>query len=294
MKPSVAFARFAGALFFLTLISSPAGAATVSITDDRGKTVSLEQPAQRFIALAPSITELVYAAGAGFKLVGASEYSDYPEAAKNIPRVGNAAHADIERILSLRPDLILAWRSGNHAGEIEKLEQLGLKVFVMEPLRLSDIPRLLRVLGQYAGTPGVADTAARNFEDGLEFLRKAYGGKRPVTVFYEIWHEPLMTVNGEHMISDVLRLCGGVNVFAGVRALTPIVSLESLLAADPQAIISGVSQDMQWRQFGMLGAVRHHRIYFVPAEWMERQSPRMLDGAREICKRLESIRGSKN
>ncbi|HVS27648.1 MAG TPA: cobalamin-binding protein [Burkholderiales bacterium] len=253
----------------------------------------LDQPVQRIIALAPFITELVYAAGAGSKLVGASEYSDYPEAANSIPRVGNAAHIDIERILLLKPDLILGWRSGSHAGELARLEKLGFKVFVMEPVKLADIPRLLRTLGKFAGTRAAAEIAAKDFEDQLESLRERFSGKRPVTVFYEIWHQPLMTINGEHIISDVLKLCGGVNVYANVRPLTPIISIEGLLAEDPEAIISGVSQGELWQPFKMLSAVRRERIFFIPPEWLERQSPRILEGAREICERLDTVRKEK-
>ncbi|MGH8750635.1 MAG: cobalamin-binding protein [Burkholderiales bacterium] len=262
----------------------------LSLADDRGQTVELNLPAQRIIALAPFITELVYAAGAGSRLVGVSAYSDYPDAAKNILHIGDAAQVDIERILELKPDLIVGWRSGSHARELTRLEKLGFKVFVMEPLRLSDIPRLLRALGQLAATEQAAQSAAGDFEHKLELLRKRYSHRRPVSVFYEIWHQPLMTVNGAHMISDALQLCGGVNVFAGVRPLTPIVSIESLLAADPQVIISGVAQEQEWRQFGMLSAVRRQRIFFVPPEWLGRQSPRILDGAREICQRLDKVR----
>lgn len=252
--------------------------------------VALDQPAQRIIALAPSITELVYAAGAGSKLVGVSEYSDYPEAAKNIPRVGDAAHIDIEHILLLKPDLILGWRSGGHSVELARLEKLGFKVFVMEPLKLADIPRLLRTLGKFAGTRAAAETAAEDFENRLQWLRKRFSDKRPVTVFYEIWHEPLMTVNREHLISDVLNVCGGVNIYANARPLTPIISIEDLLVKNPEAIISDVARGEQWQSIKVLSAVRKKHIIFVPPEWLERQSPRIAEGAREICERLDAVR----
>ncbi|MGH8743039.1 MAG: cobalamin-binding protein [Burkholderiales bacterium] len=278
-------AIFISAFFFPIACASP-----IQATDDRGLTVALDQPAQRIIALAPSITELVYAAGAGSKLVGVSEYSDYPEAAKSIPRVGDAAHINIERILFLKPDLIVGWRSGGYSVGLARLEKLGFKVFVMEPLKLDDIPRLLRTLGKYAGTLAAAETAAEDFETRLQWLRKRFSDKRPVTVFYEIWHEPLMTVNGEHLISDVLNVCGGLNIYANARPLTPIISIEDLLVKNPEAIISDVAQGEQWQSYKVISAVRKEHIIFVPPDWLERQSPRILEGARVICERLDAVR----
>jgi len=264
------------------------------VTDDRGETLALNPPVQRIVALAPFITELVFAAGAGGKLVGVSEYSDYPQQAESIVRIGDAAHADLERIAALQPDLVLAWKSGNHAGDITKLEYFGIKVFVMEPIKLSDIPRLLRGIGELARTSDTAEAAARHFESKLEMLRDQYSMRRPVTVFYEIWNEPLMTINGAHMISSVLRLCGGVNPFAASRALTPIISAESLVAADPEVIMTGIARDADWQRFAMLKAVRDHRVFFVPPDLLERQSTRILQGANEICRQLDKVRQADN
>lgn len=275
-------------------LASLAAASPIGVIDDRGKTLTLDAPAQRIVALAPYITELAYAAGAGSKLVGVCAYSDYPQQAKNIIRVGDATHVDIERIAMLKPDLILAWKTGNHAGDIGKLEEFGFKVFVMEPARLRDIQRLLRSIGKLAETSAAAEAAAGDFERKLETLRERYSRKRPVTVFYEIWNEPLMTVNGAHMISDVLRLCGGVNAFARARMLTPVISPEGLVAADPEVIISGYSKLENWRRFKMLSAVRNHRVFFVQPELLERQSPRILEGAGEVCERLDKVRQADN
>jgi iron complex transport system substrate-binding protein len=275
-------------------LASLAAASPIGVSDDRGKTLTLEAPARRIVALAPSITELAFAAGAGAKLVGVSEYSDYPQQAKNIIRVGDATHADIERIAMLKPDLVLAWKSGNHTGDIGKLEEFGFKVFVMEPEKLTDIPRLLRSIGKLAGTSATAGTAAGDFERKMETLMVRYSRGRPVKVFYEIWHEPLMTVNGAHMISGVLRLCGSDNVFATARMLTPVISPEGLVAADPEVIISGYSKLENWQRFKMLSAVRNHRVFFVQPELLERQSPRILEGAGEVCERLDKVRQADN
>ena len=296
MNSFFSFPRCCGIAFFTAIAATCsafdvlAAASPIVISDDRGKTLTLEGPARRIVALAPYITELIFAAGAGGKLVGVSEYSDYPYEAKNMVRVGDAMRADIERIVMLKPDLVLAWKSGNHAGDISKLEKFGTKVFVMEPTKLTDIPRLLRSIGKLAETSAAAGVAAEDFERRVEALRQRYSRKRPVSVFYEIWNEPLMTVNGTHMISNVLLLCGGANAFAAARVLTPVISAESLVAADPEVIISSVSQDGEWRRFEMLGAVRNHRVFFVQPELLERQSPRILEGASEVCKRLDNVR----
>jgi len=282
--------KFLSALALIFFGLSSLSAAPILVKDDRGKILTLRAPAQRIVAMAPYITELVYAAGAGGKLVAVSEYSDYPQQAKNIMRIGDASHADLERIAALQPDLILAWKSGNHAGDIAKLENFGINVFVMEPAKLSDVPRLLRGIGQLASTSAAAETAAKHFESRLEKLTEQYRKARPVTVFYEIWNEPLMTVNGTHMISSVLRLCGGINPFATSRALTPVISAESLVAANPDVILTGIARDDAWQRFEMLDAVRNHRIFFVHPDLLERQSPRILEGASEVCRHLDEVR----
>lgn len=300
MNPFFFPSRRSGVKYFSAIavtyyaLASLAAASPIVVSDDRGKTLAFEASAGRIVSLAPYITELVYAAGAGSKLVGVSEYSDYPQETRNIIRVGDATHADIERIAMLNPDLVLAWKSGNHAGDIGKLEKFGIKVFVMEPVKLSDIPRLLRSIGTMTGTSASAAVAAGDFERKLEILTERYSRKRPVNVFFEIWDEPLMTVNGAHIISDVLRLCGSVNVFATAHMLVPVISAESVVAADPEVIISSVSRDGEWRRFGMLDAVRNHRVFFVQPELLERQSPRILEGASEVCERLDKIRQADN
>lgn len=283
-------------LFFL-IASASVRADPISVIDDRGRGITLAAPAQRIIALAPNITELAFAAGAGAKLAGVSRFSDYPGAAKTIALVGDAARADLERIVEIKPELVIAWKSGNHVSDVEKLERAGLKVFVVELTRLPDIPRVLRVVGALAGTAVEADREAARFERELDALRKVYAKELPVSVFYQIWHEPLMTVNGEHMISDVISLCGGANIFAGLSALTPVVSKESLLAADPQAIIASVSLEkaktgveQTWQRYPRLNAVKNHHLFYVHPDLIQRQTPRILQGARLICEQLAKAR----
>jgi len=271
-------------------------AAAVQATDDRGKTIALAHPAARIVALAPHIAELAFAAGAGSKLVGVSSYSDYPAAAARIAVIGDFGKVDMERIVQLKPDLVIAWKSGNRSADIEKLEQLGFPVFVTEPRRLADIPRLLRDIGMLVGTRAEADRAAQAYNRELARLLARYRAARPVSVFYEIWNEPLMTLNDQHIISDVIRLCGGRNIFGALSALTPTVSMENVLAADPEAIIASGSlyNDARlveaWKRFPRLQAVKKRHLFQVHPDLIQRPTPRILQGAAVICEQLETVR----
>lgn len=268
----------------------------IRAVDDRGREIALAASAARIVSLAPHATELVFAAGAGNRLVGVTTFSDYPEAAKKIPQVGDFGKIDLERLARLRPDLVIAWKSGNHAGDLAQLEKLGLKVYVTEPRRISDIPRLVRAIGALAGTAGQANRSAGEFERGLAELKKRYAGRREVSVFYQIWHEPLMTMNGEHIINDVIALCGGRNIFSSAGALTPTVSAENVLTGNPEAIIaSGATQDDErqwgtWRRFPHLTAVKNNRLFHIHPDLIQRPTPRLLEGARQMCEHLDGVR----
>lgn len=274
------------------------GASAAEFRDDRGVAVGLSAPAARIVALSPHLTELVFAAGAGDRLVGVARFSDYPQPARDLPRIGDAARVDLERILALNPDLTLAWESGNQRSDIARLESLGLRVFVTEPKRLRDIARLLRAIGRIAGTCDAAERAARDFEREIDALRMRYGAASPVRVFYEIWHRPLLTVNGGHLISDVIGLCGGKNVFSDLPSLTPAVSLEAVLAARPQAIIGGSSAvtpeefAAQWRRHPV-AEVREWPVFFVHPDEIQRQTPRIVEGAKKICAALDKVRAAR-
>lgn len=269
----------------------------VARTDDRGVTVRLGGPAARIIALAPHLAEAVFAAGAGEKLVGTVRHSDYPDAARDIPRVGDAARIDIERVLHLRPDLVLAWKSGNQPNDVRRLERLGRVVFVAEPVRLGDVPRLIRDIGVLAGTEERAGASAARFEEDIAALRQRYAGRRAVPVFYEIWHRPLLTVSGRHMISDVVELCGGLNVFAGVSTLTPTVSLEAVVAARPQAIVGGASSvtesdfARQWRRYRIRTLSSVALVHLEP-DTMQRPGVRLVKGGHTLCQALERVRAA--
>lgn len=280
----------------VTRVTSPPNL-VLKLTDDRGRDIRLNHFATRIISLSPNITELVFAAGAGGKLVGVSRYSDYPAAAKSIPDVGDSSSLDLERIIALKPDLVVAWRSGNSISDIEKLEKLGLTVFATEAARLEDVPRLLRITGTLAGTSTQAESAARAYEAELRQIKRTYGGRQPIRVFQLIWHQPFMTVNGHHIISDIIGICGGINVFASATSLTPVISAESLLEADPQAVISSASLELAETEvrerLSYISAVRSNHLFFVHPDLMHRQTPRILQAAKNVCAQLEEVRSGR-
>ena len=279
-------------------ISLAVAAQPVSIKDDRGRVVTLNRPVQRIVTLAPHLTELAYAAGAGEKLVGVARHSDYPPAAARIPQVGDAIRVDAEAVLALKPDLVLAWRSGNNPAEVGRLEQIGLPVLATEPARLSDIPRLLRAIGTLTGTGGHAQMAATDFEGEIQALRDRYAKAQRIRVFYVIWHRPLLTVNGAHLISEILSLCGGENVFADLGQLTPNVTLEALIAAKPAAILGGASAGgekgftEQWRATAV-PPLRDLPVRYINPDLIQRPTPRIVAGVKAVCSALEEVRSNR-
>lgn len=269
--------------------------AEVSVQDDAERTVTLPQPAQRIISLAPHITEQLYAVGAGGQLVGAVDYSNYPEAASKLPRVGGYSRLDLEAILALQPDLVVGWKSGNDARQLERLGQLGIKVYLSEPRELADIASSLRRLGILSGHREQGEAQAGHFIQTLKRLSAMNRDRPTVRVFYQIWNRPLMTINGEHLISDVIRLCGGVNVFAEQPALTPTISEEAVIAADPDIIVaSGMGEARpewldEWRRWSRLKAVRNNQLQFIPPDLLQRATPRLLQGAERLCTMIHRL-----
>lgn len=290
---------------FATALALGAGAAhaSLSVVDDAGHTVTLARPAQRVISLAPHATELIYAAGGGARLVGAVSYSDYPRAAQRVPRVGDNRALDLERIAALKPDLIVVWRHGNAEQQLDRLRDLHVPLFFSEPRRLDDVATSLTRLGVLFDTSATAQPAADAFRRDIAQLRARYANRAPVSVFYEVWDQPLMTLNGEHMISDVIALCGGRNVFAALKPLVPTVSVEAVVAANPDAIVTtspGASAPDRplpalesWRAWPMLAAVKHDNLFSIDGDLLTRPSPRIAQGAALLCKDLDLARGKK-
>ncbi|WP_083615222.1 cobalamin-binding protein [Paraburkholderia sp. SOS3] len=277
-----------------------AAAAPITVTDDTGATVTLTTPARRVISLAPHTTELLYAAGGAATIVGAVSYSDYPPEAKQLPRVGDNTALDLERIVALRPDLIVVWRHGNAQRQIEQLRELHVPLFFSEPRHLDDVATTLTKLGELLGTSSAANEAANDYRKNIARLRARYAGKPPVSVFYEVWERPLMTLNGTHLLSDVIALCGGRNVFAQLEPLVPTVSTEAVLAANPEAIVTAapgatasntaLPQLDSWRQWPAITAVARDNLFAIDGDLINRPTPRLAQGAAQLCEDLDIAR----
>jgi iron complex transport system substrate-binding protein len=283
------------ALILLAL--SGAARAEISVTDGTGATVRLARPAQRIVSLAPHVTEVLFAAGAGDRIVGTVDYSNYPEAAKRIRRVGGYSRIDLEAVAALKPDLVIGWHSGNAPAHVDKLKALGLPVYVARPHRFEDIAASIEQYGRLAGTQASAEPAAAMFRQRLAELRQRYASRRPVRVFYQVWQKPLTTINGQQIISDAIGICGGVNVFAELPVLAPKINTEAVLVANPEAIVaSGMDEQRpewldDWRRWTQLDAVARDNLFFIPPDLIQRHSPRLLDGAAMLCEHLETARG---
>ncbi|MDN7720560.1 cobalamin-binding protein [Burkholderia gladioli] len=298
-------APVAAAVASVASASSPAAASAaapnpITVIDDVGRTVTLPAPARRVISVAPHATELLYAAGGGAAMVGAVSYSDYPEAARALPRVGDNRSLDLERIVALKPDLIVVWRHGNADRQTAQLAALGIPLYFSEPKRLDDVAVSLDKLGRLLGTREQADRAAADYRQRIAALRARYAARPPVTVFLQIWDRPLTTLNGAQIVSDVLTLCGGRNVFAALQPVAPTVSDEAVLAANPEAIVAtaqgATASDAslpsldRWRRWPSLAAVARSNLFAVDGDWLTRPTPRLALGAEQVCRDLETAR----
>ena len=280
-------------LVALILLMSQAAYAAITLQEDTGRSITLAQPPQRIVSLAPHITELIYAVGAGAQLVGADAGSDYPVAAKHLPRIGDYSRVNFERIAALKPDLIIGWRSGNRAADIYRLRQMGIPVLLTDADKLSDVARLLRLMGQGTGHVNTGERAAKDFEIRLNKLRTRYATTPKRRVFYQVWDQPLMTVGGHHWINDAISLCGGRNIFADLQGAAPLVSLESVLTRAPDIIISGddaPDRRSMWQRFPRLPAVQRRALIRMNADTLHRPTPRVLDGVETLCKEIARAR----
>jgi len=281
----------------VTVAATPAGPDAIEVADDNGAVLVLQRPAQRVVSLAPSITELLFAIGAGQTLVGTSAFSDYPPKARQIPVVAGADGVDLERIAALHPDLVILWGSGYPPATREALDRLGLRVYVSEPGSLESIARSMERLGRLTAAPQGAQEA-QAFRARLQQLKSRYAGRRPVRVFYQVWPGPLMTLSGRHVVSEALQLCGGRNIFAALPLLVPSVSPEAVIAADPQVIMTsepgGVDRGALgfWKRYPFVAAVAAGRLYTLDANRIDRATPRMLEETARMCELIDTARAA--
>lgn len=287
---------WAGLALALAALAGPGAGAELALRDDSGAVVRLAAPAQRIVSLAPNITENLFAVGAGGRVVGTVEFSDYPADARRIARIGGYGSVDIERIVALHPDLVIAWQSGNSPSDIEALRHQGIPIFLSEPVGIDAIAVSLEQLGTLAGTADAGARAAADFRARLAVLRRPTGTAPPVRTFYQIWADPPTTIGGRQMIDAAIRLCGGENIFGALHQLAPVVSIESIVAADPEAIVASGDEPTPppwmdaWRRWPRLTAVARGNLFFIPPDLIQRHTPRILEGVAMLCEDLQVAR----
>jgi len=277
--------------------AASADAGEVVVTDDAGITHRFVAPVTRIVTLAPNLTELVYAVDAGTALVGRDAWSDFPTAAMAVPSVGDAFRLDLERVVALRTQVVLAWGGGTPAAVVEKVRALGVPVVLLEPKSLEDPARHLELIGALTGHAATAAPIARRYRERLAALRAKHAGAAPLRVFYQVTEQPLYTVNGQQPIGQMIALCGGINPFAALTALAPVVSEEAVVAADPQLILThggeGGSAEVlraRWRKWPTLAATRSDAFQALDGDLVTRSGPRTVDGAVAVCAAIDGAR----
>ena len=293
MSRARADVRFALVALFVGLAASSIAAAAVSVVDDVGHTVTLPHVPQKIVSIAPGATEMLFAAGAGKRVIATVEYSDEPAEARSVPRIGDSNAIDIERVVALRPDVVVVWEGGSNAGQVAQLERLGIPLYRHRVERLADLPVSLRRLGVLADTKVDAEKAARDVEARLTQLATTYGGGEKVSVLLEVWNRPIYTVGGSHMMTDSLRICGTRNIFDDLKEKGPAVSLEAVIARDPQVIVAaappGIAGEWleEWKRYGSLRAVKSGALVPFEDQRLSRLGPSALGGTEALCQAIE-------
>ena len=289
------------ALVILSVLATQVGvshaATPLTFIDDTGQRVTLAKPPARIISLAPGATEMLFAAGAGERVIATVQFSDQPPAAKQVPRIGDATAVDMERLIALRPDMVVVWPGGFNPAQIEKIAQLGIPVYRQQVNRLADLPISVRRLGVLASDPSVAEREARFLEDQLQHLAHEYGGAKHPTVLLEVWNHPVYTVGGSQLMSDALALCGARNVFGDLKELSAVVDIEAVIARNPDIIVAaappseGASWLAEWKRYAGLNAVRNGKLIAFEDQGLSRLGPSVLTATAALCKALAAVDG---
>ena len=279
-------------------LGQAAGAAPRLVQDDSGRQIRVPAAPLRIVSLAPGATEMLFAAGAGSEVIATVEYSDEPPAARRVPRIGDVAAVDMERLVALRPDVVVLWTTGGNPAQREKLEGLRIPIYEQQVAHLGDMPAAVRRLGVLAGTEAAADAAAQAMSARLAALSRTYGahggGRRP-SVLLQVWNRPIYTVGGRHLMSDALEVCGARNVFGDLPEPGPIVDTEAVIARDPDIIIAaapageGAAWVADWQRLGSLAAVRAHRVVAFEDQALSRLGPSVIDATENLCRTLAGL-----
>ncbi len=260
----------------------------------RTESIAESAPAKRVVAFAPHFAELMYAIGAGDKLVGVSAWSDYPPQVRDLPQVGDAFTVDQERLRLLDPDLLLVWESGMPSHTVDELRKGGYRVEVIRTRGLADVSIAMRRIGELTGKEKDAAAAVARFEDKIDDLRTTYAKAEPITVFFQVSARPLYTVNREHFISEVIDICGGQNVFAELDELAPGIAVEAVVERDPEVIIAGSNAGDEafsvWARWPEIDANRYANHFLISDESIGRATPRLAGAGLAVCEALDQAR----
>jgi iron complex transport system substrate-binding protein len=274
------------------LSDAASATAPLVVTDDTGHTVTLPAIPTRIVSLAPGATEMLFAAGAGKRVIATVEYSDEPAAAKQVPRIGDVVAIDMEKLVALRPEVAVVWPGGGNPAQIEEIGRMGIPLYRQQVNTLADLAGSLRRLGALAGTRAVAEQAARNIESRLATLAKTYENGRHPSVLLEVWNHPIYTVGGTQLMSDALRLCGARNAFGELRDLAPAIDVEAVVARNPDIIVAaappgaGPEWLADWKRFTTLRAVRAGNLITFEDPRLVRLGPSIVDATESLCKLL--------
>lgn len=276
IKTSLLFCIFSSAVF------------ACGVVDDTGQVIHLNAPAKRIISLSPDLTEILFAVHADHQIVGVMNGSDYPDAAKKIPVIGSYTGIDIERVLSLHPDLIVTW-GAMFSHQLAVFKKMGIPIYISDPHQLSDVAKTIKHLGCLTGNEKMAEQQAEEFSKQLQTLQQRYQRHKPIKVFYQIGSHPLLTINKASWINQAIKLCGGENVFADLKFAAPEVNIESVIAANPDVILAD-AKDEQWKQawlpWSQVTAVKNQALYNINPDWIDRPGPRLIWGVRQVCEKL--------
>lgn len=267
----------------------------IQVIDDDGYTVRLDKPAQRIVTLSPHSTELVYDIGAGKQVIATTRFSDYPKETANLPTVGDVHQLDIEKIISLKPDLIVLWPSGSTAKQMAVLASTGIPIYRSNPQKLEQIPASLMKLGQLTGHADEAQKAAEQWQNQYNAIRQQYQNRKQITVFYQVFDHPIYTIGGKQVINEAIAVCGGKNIFSDLRMPSPVVDVETVLERNPDTIIStgGTSGDNGlglWKSYPSLNAVKNSNLYTINPDLISRPGPRIVKGIQHLCESIENTR----
>ena len=287
---------FLSTSFFLLIVTGGSSSDSLASEIDHGVLSQFEVPAERVISLAPHLTEIMFHIGAGESLVGVMASSDFPAAAILLPRVGSHRLLDLEKIISLRPDLVLGWKEGNHEADLSMIRRLGFNVFESNPGTLEEIAALIRQLGILMGRTQIAESQARDFERKIAKLRGRYAKKKPVRVFYQVWDHPIYTLNGRHVVSQLIEGCGGSNVFSELPTISVVVSVEAVLNTNPDVIVGSLTETedsspvSMWSQWPAMTAVASQNLISIDSDHIARMGPRIVLAMTELCEKMDLAR----